>query len=135
MLLRLAALWNSSLCKGDVVMKRELTCIVCPRGCSLVCELDDNGGVISVSGNICPRGKTYAVNECTNPQRVITSTVRCKDGAVVSCKTSTTVPKGMMFDVMKVINTTLAPSDVKIGDVVIKNVLDTGADVVVTSNK
>lgn len=116
-------------------MKRELTCIVCPRGCALSVELDDNGGVISVSGNICPRGKTYAINECTNPQRVVTSTVRCADGCVVSCKTSSTVPKGLMFEVMKAINTTIAPSDVKIGDVVIENVLGTGADVVITSNK
>ena len=116
-------------------MKRELTCIVCPRGCQLACELDENGAVISVAGNICPRGKTYAVNECTNPQRVVTSTVRCKDGAVVSCKTSTTIPKGMMFDVMKVINSTLAENNVKIGDVIIENILGTGANVVATSNK
>lgn len=116
-------------------MKRELTCIVCPRGCALVCELDEQGAVISVSGNICPRGKTYAVNECTNPQRVVTSTVRCEDGAVVSCKTSTTIPKGLMFEVMSEINKTLAPASVKIGDVVIKDVLGTGADIVITSNK
>lgn len=115
--------------------KRELTCIVCPRGCALVCELDENGGVVGVSGNLCPRGKTYAINECTNPQRVVTSTVRCADGAVVSCKTSTTIPKGMMFDVMKAINTTVAKASVKIGDVIIENVLGTGADVVATSNK
>ena len=115
--------------------KRELTCIVCPRGCGLVCELDDAGNVLSVSGNLCKRGNTYAVNECTNPQRVVTSTVRCKDGSVVSCKTSTTIPKGKMFEVMKVINTTLAPENVKIGDVIIENVLGTGADVIATSNK
>ena len=43
--------------------KRELTCIVCPRGCALVCELDDGGKLISVSGNLCPRGKKYADDE------------------------------------------------------------------------
>ena len=46
---------------------RELTCIVCPRGCQLSVELDGNA-VIGVSGNICPRGKVYAENECTNPR-------------------------------------------------------------------
>ena len=114
---------------------RELTCIVCPRGCQLVCDLDDNGNVLSVSGNICKRGNEYAINECTNPMRVVTSTVRCQDGEVVSCKTSTSIPKKMMFDVMKAINTTLAPKNVKIGDVIIENVLGTGADVIATSNK
>ena len=66
--------------------KRELTCIVCPRGCSLVVELDDNGAVMSVSGNICKRGNAYANDECTNPMRVVTSTVRCEDGRVVAVK-------------------------------------------------
>ena len=114
---------------------RELTCIVCPRGCSLKVELSDEGAVLSVSGNICKRGETYANNECTNPQRTVTSTVRCADGEVVSCKTSTTVPKALVFDVMKEINNVVAPSSVNIGDVVIANVLGTGADVVITSNK
>ena len=115
--------------------KRELTCIVCPRGCALVCELDDGGKLISVSGNLCPRGKKYADDECTNPMRVVTSTVRCEDGTVVSCKTSTSIPKSLVLEAMKVINNTKAPATVKIGDVIIKNVLDTGADVIATSNK
>ncbi|MBQ3015337.1 MAG: DUF1667 domain-containing protein [Clostridia bacterium] len=115
--------------------KRELTCIVCPRGCTLVCELDDGGKLISVSGNLCPRGKKYADDECTNPMRVVTSTVRCEDGAVVSCKTSTSIPKSLVLEAMKVINNTKAPATVKIGDVIIKNVLGTGADVIATSNK
>ena len=114
---------------------RELTCIVCPRGCQLTVSLDDNGAVLGVSGNICPRGKVYANDECTNPMRVVTSTVRCEDGAVVSCKTSTSIPKSLVFDVMKVINTTVAPNKVAIGDVLVKNILDTGADIVATSNK
>ena len=45
---------------------RELTCIVCPRGCQLKVELDDAGAVVSVSGNLCKRGNVYAFDECTN---------------------------------------------------------------------
>ena len=114
---------------------RQLTCIVCPRGCSLVAELSDKGEVISVSGNLCPRGKKYALDECTNPMRVVTSTVRCEDGAVVSCKTNTSIPKSLVFDAMKIINAARAKNDVKIGDVIVENILGTGADVVATSNK
>ena len=114
---------------------RELTCIVCPRGCSLKAELDESGVPQNVTGNICPRGKTYAIAECTNPMRVVTSTVRCADGGVVSCKTSTSIPKSLVFDIMKEINTATAPSNVKIGDVIIANVLNTGADIVATSNR
>ena len=117
-------------------MTRELICIVCPRGCAMTCELGESGEVLSVLGNLCPRGKMYAISECTDPQRVVTSTMRCRGGEVVSCKTSSTVPKAKMTDVMKAINTTLAPDSVKIGDVLIENVIGLeGVNVVATSNK
>ena len=120
-----------------MVMKmktRQLTCIVCPRGCALVAELSDSGEVVSVSGNLCPRGKTYAVDECTNPMRTVTSTVRCKNGAVVAVKTAANVPKSRVFDVMDAINATVAPDAVRIGDVIVANVCDLGVDVVATAN-
>ena len=115
--------------------KRELTCIVCPRGCDLLCELDGEGNLTAVSGNLCPRGKKYALDECTNPMRVVTSTVRCEDGGVVSCKTSTSIPKALVLEAMKVINSVKAPASVRIGDVLVADILGTGADVIATSNK
>ncbi|MBR5143848.1 MAG: DUF1667 domain-containing protein [Clostridia bacterium] len=114
--------------------ERLLTCIVCPRGCQMKVLLTDDGKVESVEGNFCKRGTTYANDECTNPKRTVTSTVRCKSGAVVSVKTDSTIPKGMMFDVMAEINATVAADDVKIGDVIIRNVCGTGVNVVATSN-
>lgn len=112
---------------------RELTCIVCPRGCALTVTLDGDK-VVGVSGNICKRGQTYAETECTAPTRTVTSTVRCASGKVVSVKTSKPVPKNSVFDVMKAINTTVAPDGIRIGDVVIKNVAGTDADILATSN-
>ena len=113
--------------------KRNLTCIVCPRGCQMVVTLED-GKVVSVDGNFCKRGVTYANDECTNPKRTVTSTVRCKSGAVVAVKTDRTIPKGMMFEVMKAINNIVAEDELNIGDVVIENVCGTGANVVATAN-
>lgn len=113
--------------------KRNLTCIVCPRGCQMVVTLED-GKVVSVDGNFCKRGVTYANDECTNPKRTVTSTVRCKSGAVVAVKTDRTIPKGMMFEVMKAINSIVAEDELNIGDVVIENVCGTGANVVATAN-
>ena len=83
-------------------MKKErfLTCIVCPRGCQMKVILSDEGKVLNVEGNFCKRGETYANDECTNPKRTVTSTVRCKSGNVVAVKTNTTVPKDKMFAVM-----------------------------------
>jgi len=66
--------------------------------------------------------------------RTVTSTVKCEGGAIISVKTSGTVPKERVFDVMREINRTLGGANVKIGDVVIKNVLSLGVDVVATSS-
>ena len=112
---------------------RELTCIVCPRGCQLRIELEDQK-VVGVSGNMCKRGVAYAEAECTCPTRTVTTTVRCESGKVVSVKTSAPVPKSKVFDVMKEINSITAPNGVKIGDVIIKGVAGTDSDVVATSN-
>ncbi len=113
--------------------KRELTCIVCPRGCALSVELDGDK-VLSVSGNICKRGVAYAEAECTAPVRTVTTTVRCESGKVVSVKTSIPVPKKSVFDVMAEVNKTIAPNGIRIGDVIIKNVAGTDADILATSN-
>lgn len=114
---------------------RELTCIVCPRGCALSVSIADDGAVTEVKGNICPRGKVYAQTECTNPMRVVTTTVRCADGSVVAVKTTSSIAKSLVFEAMKVINSTIADNGVKIGSVIIKDVAGSGADVIVTGKK
>ena len=42
----------------------ELTCIRCPMGCAIHVEME-NGQVVSVTGNTCPRGAEYAKSEAT----------------------------------------------------------------------
>ena len=110
--------------------KRELTCIVCPRGCQMTVEIGDE---ISVSGNLCPRGKVYAQNECVNPQRTVTSTVRTSDGGVVAVKTEGTIPKVKMMECMEIINSIVLELPVKVGDVACEDVF--GTRIVVTQNK
>lgn len=112
--------------------KRELTCIICPRGCSLSVTLSDSGEVLSVEGNACPRGVAYATAECTNPMRTVTTTIRCEGGEVLPVKTDRPVPKTSVFDVMAAVAKTVVPSGAKIGDVVIVGVAGTEANVVIT---
>ena len=73
---------------------KEYTCIVCPMGCPLKVELED-GKVMSVTGNTCPRGEKYAVTESTAPRRVLTSTVRVTGGHLPLCpvRTKGDIPK------------------------------------------
>ena len=114
-------------------MKRKLTCIVCPIGCQLSVTLED-GVVTEVSGNTCPRGKQYAIDECTNPVRTVTTTARTADGGVIPVKTDRPIPKELMFDCMREIDRAIVSLPAHIGDVVINNLLNTGADVIVTAN-
>ncbi len=115
-------------------MKRELTCIVCPMGCHLEVGIED-GKIEYIKGNTCGRGAVYAEEECTNPTRVLTTTALCSDGSVLPVKTSAPIPKGMLFDVMKIVNNCEIPLPISIGDVIIKDVMGTGADIIATQNK
>ena len=100
---------------------RNMTCIECPIGCELEVEFDGDK-VLSVKGNTCPRGKSYGESEVICPRRVITSTIRSKEGVMVPVKTSKPIKKSEMFDVMKKINATTCVLPVRIGDVVMENI-------------
>lgn len=112
-------------------MKRDLTCIICPMGCQLEATLE-KGRVTAVTGNTCPRGAEYARNECTNPQRTVTSTVRCADGRVLPVKTDRTIPKDKVMACMTIINAATPAAPVSVGDVIISDVF--GANVVACRN-
>lgn len=115
-------------------MIRNLTCISCPIGCPLTVEIE-NGEVLSVQGNTCKRGDQYARTECVHPVRSLTSTVKVNGGIrpVVSVKSSMPVPKELMLECMEIINKAEINAPVEIGDVVVENILNTGADIVATN--
>ena len=117
------------------VTTRELTCIGCPMGCPLIVTMEA-GEVISVTGNTCKRGDVYARKEVTNPTRIVTSTVRVSggDADMVSVKTREDIPKGKIFDCVKALKGIEVPAPVHIGDVILKNVANTGVDIVATKN-
>ncbi len=108
----------------------ELTCIVCPRGCLL--KVMENPEGYSVTGNACPRGVPYAVREMTDPRRMVSSTTRI-EGAIhrrLPVKTSGDIPKGLVTKVCGEIGRLVVFAPVACGDVIIRNVLGTGADVI-----
>ncbi len=119
---------------------RELTCIGCPLGCSLTVSLnadaDGSVEVISVTGNTCPKGDIYARKEVTNPTRIVTSTVRVKNGTspMVNVKTETDIPKNKIFACTNALRGIEIPAPVKIGDIVLENVADTGVNVIAARN-
>lgn len=106
-------------------MKRNLTCIICPRGCSL--EVDIDGDNVMVEGNFCPKGEKYGVDECTHPTRTVTSVVRVSNrrDTMVSVKTEKPIPKENIFDLMDIIRKKEVEAPVEIGDVICDNIFGT----------
>ena len=113
--------------------KIEMICINCPLGCALIVERD--GDSFKVSGNTCPRGEKYAVNELTHPVRTLTTTVAVgnREGVYLPVKTAKPISKGKLFDAMALVNSTKAVAPIKIGDVIIENMLGE-ADLVAASD-
>lgn len=113
-------------------MEKEMICIVCPIGCHLTVNTE----TLDVKGNTCPRGEVYGKEELTAPKRVVTSTVRIKNAVDHRCpvKTNSSIPKELNFKCMEELKKIDLISPVKRGDIVIKNIFNTGVDVVVTKD-
>ena len=113
-------------------MKRDLTCIICPRGCALTAEISENS--VTVTGHTCPKGEEYAINECLHPMRTVTATVRVSNrhNTMVSVKTEQPVPKERMMDVMALLRQTQIQAPVAIGDVIISDIF--GTKIVITKD-
>ena len=115
--------------------ERELICIGCPMGCPIVVKMED-GKVVSVTGNTCPRGEAYARKEVTDPTRIVTTTVRVADGKVpmINVKTEHDSPKDKIFDCIAALRGVTIKAPVHIGDIVLENVAGTGVNIVAVGN-
>lgn len=113
-----------------MMKETSLVCIVCPLGCRLTVTSDN--GEYTVRGNKCPRGEKYGIKELTSPTRTITSTVKI-EGALLCrlpVKSSGEIPKSMVMECMELINEVLVKAPIKVGDIIIKDILSTGVDLV-----
>ena len=113
-------------------MKAIVICTECPIGCTVSVE-HEGDTILAVSGNGCPRGKKYASDEVVCPRRTVTSTVRTKDGRLVSVKTSSGVPKSEIFAVMKKIRALHTDTPIRIGDILLADI-SADVDLVATSD-
>ena len=113
-------------------MRREITCIICPRGCQMTAS--DESGELKVTGFTCPKGEKYAIDECTFPVRTVTSSVRVsnREDRMLSVKTSVPVPKNEIPDVMRAVRKITVSAPVKVGEVLASGV--SGADIIATND-
>lgn len=112
------------------MMKEEVICIICPRGCRLQVDPEND---YKVTGNACPRGIPYGKSELKNPTRVITSTVVIDGDMLTRCpvKTDQAISKAKMKEAMYSINQIRLKAPVKVGDIVIERIVNSDANVVV----
>lgn len=115
--------------------KKEITCIVCPIGCKILVNTNGKGCDI-VEGNKCKQGIDYARSEALNPRRVLTSSVLVNNGnwPLVSVKTTKPIPMDKIIKVLQEIKNISTNAPVKSGQVLVKNVADTGINVIATKS-
>ncbi len=116
-----------------MTFEREITCIICPIGCKiLVTNEEMKRGVIK--GNKCKKGIEYARNEILNPRRILTSSIRVYGGEwpLVSVKSSNPVPKEKIFTILEALHKTTIQAPIKSQQCIIKNVANTGVDIIAT---
>lgn len=112
----------------------QVICIGCPLGCLVTVKRKDDG-TLDITGNTCPKGEAYARNEFTAPVRTLTSLIKVEGrrNQMVSVKTNGEIPKGKIGECMGILRKAVASAPVRVGDILISNIADTGIDIVATS--
>ena len=113
---------------------KKLTCIVCPNGCELTIEKNNEDWI--VIGNLCPRGKDFAINEMINPKRSICSTVKTtyKEMPRLPVRTDGEIPLEDIFPLMKLLSTVVIDRPMHNGEIIIENPFGIGVNVIATSD-
>lgn len=119
------------------IEKLKFNCTTCPSECLLTVEVerDANGAVVevrSVTDNNCPRGDKFAHQELTCPMRVLTTTVAVSDGneALLPVRTAEAIPLALHAQAMNLIRGVVVEAPIRMGNVVLPNLLDTGTDLI-----
>ncbi len=110
-----------------------LTCINCPMGCTITVKAKGSK-VLSVDGNECKAGEKYAILEMEHPMRILTSTVKVKNGILsrIPVRSSAELPKGNIRECVRLLNDLEVNAPIDIHSPVLKDLLGTGVDIITT---
>jgi CxxC motif-containing protein len=109
---------------------KVITCIGCPSGCEItVTKIGDN---FTVEGNECNRGEDYAIEEFTAPKRILTTTLQVKNGILplIPVRSDSPLPKDKLFDCMDHLCKVQIPAPIKMGDILVKDILNLGSNII-----
>jgi CxxC motif-containing protein len=99
--------------------EKKLTCIICPKGCFLTVK-EQNGEII-VTGNSCNKGKSYAISELTNPQRILTTTLKLDNNSSINriaVMSKTFVDKDDLIPLCMKLKDVVVKKSIKQGDII-----------------
>jgi len=113
--------------------KKHFVCVVCPVGCEID-VVHDGGKIISMEGNKCEKSEEFVSQELIEPMRILTTTVRIQGSKwpVIPVRTDKAVPKRLFPRIMKQLRRTKLQAPVNMLDLVVRDVLRTGANIVAT---
>ena len=113
--------------------KRHFVCVVCPIGCEID-VVHDGSKIISMEGNKCEKSEEFVSQELIEPMRILTTTVRIQGSRwpVIPVRTDKSVPRRLFPRIMKQLRRIKLQSPVSMMDVVVSDILHTGANVITT---
>ena len=114
-------------------MKKTVTCTVCPNGCEIEVNYTTKEDAV-LTGYTCKRGIPYALDECFEPKRTFTASVRIAgaDRRMLPVRTTAPIPKDLLLKAAKALDEIKLEVPVKCGDVIVDNFLDTGIKLIAT---
>lgn len=116
---------------SEISTVKVIRCIVCPTGCEIK-AIKDTDEKITFEGYTCKRGLEYAKQEFYEPKRILTSTIRVENGFItlVPVRTDKPILKDKLNEVLMIIAQTVVEAPIKMGDILISDVLKSGANII-----
>ncbi len=112
---------------------KDIRCIVCPTGCLV--HVENVNGELIIEGHSCKRGEVYGREEFIAPKRILTTTIRVKNGflPLIPVRSDIPIPKEKLQDTLREIAMTEVKPPIKMGDVLIEKVI--GLDVNIIASR
>ena len=116
-------------------MISKLVCIVCPNSCEMNIT-ESNTEKPYISGNKCERGKNYAEQEIINPARILTTTIKVKNGFIkrLPVRSNKSIPKDKLFQCMEFLKNIEKEAPIKAEDIIVENIMDMNINIVASKD-
>jgi len=118
------------------MIEENIICIGCPLGCRTTLRIDDRGEVFEIMGYKCKEGRQYVVEEYRSPVRIFTTTVLTENSALplLPVRTDRPILKSKLKEAVLALVRLKVKPPVQVGQVILPNLLNTGADVIATND-